>query len=116
MLVFNLRRVLAIRNIADGMSFLKDNGFTPFTAATLYKYYVSSIKIKNLERLCRLLNCTPNDFFEWKTTEGEELLPETHALNSLRREKSAEINKLMKSLPLEKLSEVEDFIKNMKEL
>jgi DNA-binding Xre family transcriptional regulator len=115
MLKFNLKRVLAIRNVANGMKFLKDNDFTPFSATSLYNYYVSSIKIKNLERLCLLLNCTPNDFFEWKTTEGEEPLPEAHALNSLRREKSAEINKLMKSLPLEKLSEVEDFIKNMKE-
>ena len=115
MLGFNLKRVLAIRNVADGMGFLKDNGFTPFTATNLYKYYVSSIKIKNLERLCRLLNCTPNDFFEWKPAEGEEALPETHALNSLRRDKSAEINKLMKQLPLEKLGEVEEFIKTMQD-
>jgi hypothetical protein len=97
------------------MGFLKANGFQVFTATHLYKYYASSIKIKNLERLCRLLNCTPNDFFEWHTVEGEEPLPETHALNALRREKSAEINKLMKSLPLEKLGAVEEFIKSMKD-
>lgn len=93
---------------------MENNGFTRSSAVNIYNFYVTNIKVKNLEKLCRALNCTPNDFFEWREKEGEEALPETHALNALRREKTTEINKLMKDIPLEKLGDVEEFLKELK--
>jgi DNA-binding Xre family transcriptional regulator len=114
MLVFNIRRVLAIRGIGRALDFMTKNGFTRASAVNIYNFYVSNIKVKNLEKLCRLLNCTPNDFFEWRAVENEEPIAETHALNSLRRDKTAEINNLMKEIPLEKLSEVEGFLKELR--
>lgn len=114
MLVFNIRRVLAIRGITRALDFMTKNGFTRSSAVNIYNFYVTNIKVKNLEKLCRLLNCTPNDFFEWQTAETEEPIAETHALNSLRREKSAAITKLMKEIPLEKLGDVEEFLKELK--
>ena len=114
MLSFNIRRVFAIRNIQKALSFLEKSGFTRPSAVNLYNFEVLNIKVKNLEKLCRSLNCTPNDFFEWRETQGEEVLPDTHALNALRREKTTEINKLMKDIPLAKLGDVEEFLKELK--
>lgn len=114
MLEFNVRRVLAVRGVTQALDFLTKNGFTRPSATHLYKFYVTNIKVKNLEKLCRALNCTPNDFFQWRDAEGEEPLPATHALNALRREKTAEINNLMKEIPLEKLGDVEEFLKELK--
>ncbi len=114
MLIFNIRRVLAIRGITHALDYLTKNGFTRPSAVNIYNFQVSNIKVKNLEKLCRLLNCTPNDFFEWREKEGEDAITETHALNNLRREKSAEINKLMKEIPLEKLNDIEEFLKELK--
>jgi len=114
MLVFNIGRVLAMRNISNALGFLTKNGFTRSSAVNIYNFEVSNIKVKNLEKLCRLLNCTPNDFFHWQTIEKEEPIAESHALNSLRREKVTEITKLIKDIPLEKLSEVEGFLKELK--
>lgn len=114
MLVFNLRRVFSIRNIAKAVNFMENSGLSRSTAFTMNKFRITSIKVENLEKLCRSLNCTPNDFFEWREREGEEALPETHALNALRREKMNELNKLMKDIPLDKLGNVEEFLKELK--
>lgn len=80
----------------------------------MYNFEASNVKIKNLEKLCRLLKCTPNDLFEWRPREGETPLEESHPLNTLRREKTFDINRLMKDVPLEKLADVENFIKDLK--
>lgn len=93
---------------------MENNGFTRASAVSVYNFYAKNIKVRNLEKLCRMLNCTPNDLFEWHENEGEEPLPETHALNALRREKTTEINNLMKDIPLEKLGDVEEFLKELK--
>ena len=117
MLIFNIYRVLAMRGAANGIKLLTENGFTRASAANICNFEVSNVKVKNLERLCRILNCTPNDFFEWRDAEqGEkEPLSEAHALNALRREnKKTEINNLMRELPLERLDEVENYLKQLK--
>lgn len=114
MLKLNINRVFAIRGVTKVVNFLVDNGFTRSSAVHLYNFEASSVKIKNLEKVCRMLKCTPNDLFEWRPREGETPLDETHPLNTLRREKSNDIKRLMNDLPLEKLNDVEDFLKDLK--
>lgn len=72
---------------------------------------VRNINVDEMERLCLLLNCTPNDIFEW--CPGKNIKdPSTCPLSVLiREEKVGVINELFKELPLEKLIEIENLIK-----
>lgn len=115
MLEFNIRRVLAIRKIERALDFMTKNGFTRASAVNIYSFRVTNIKVKNLEKLCLALNCTPNDFFQWRDHEGEAPLPKNHALNAVRRnEKLLGINKLMEEIPLEKLDNIEEYLRELR--
>lgn len=45
-----------------------------------------SSKPDYLERLCLLLNCTPNDLFDW-SEDGKTVVHDTHALRTLIKQK-----------------------------
>src|SRR5690606_26595516 len=104
MLIYNLRRILALRGIDKPHAFLVKNGFAPSTASNMLAYYPIVFKVKSLEKLCVALRCTPNDLFEWRETEKSSV-PENHPLQTLVREKVKPIAEMVKDLPLEKLTE-----------
>ena len=110
MLVFNLRRVLALRGIVHPQAFLTRIGLHRSIAAKLGNNRSTVIKISHLDLLCRTLNCAPSDLFEWKP-EAEKPLPEAHPLNALVREKTAQrISQIMRDIPLEKLDRLEEVL------
>ena len=115
MLVFNLSRIMALRGISQQFGFLVNRGFHRTIANNLANDRAANIKIAHLEKLCRLLNCTPNDLFEWKPDQNETLA-ETHALHNLKREKPApRISQIMKEIPVEKLDKIEDLLLHLKD-
>ena len=115
MLIFNLTRIMILRNIDQRFGFLVNRGFHRTIANNLANDRVANIKIKHLERLCRLLNCTPNDLFEWQP-ETDKPLSESHALNSLKREKStSRISQIIKEIPVEKLDKIESLLNQLKD-
>jgi len=113
MLIYNLRRVLALRGIDKPHTFLIKNGFAASTASNMLTYYPVVFKVKAMEKLCIALNCTPNDLFEWRAAENSAV-PENHPLHSLVREKAKHISEMVKDLPVEKLSELEAIINDLK--
>jgi hypothetical protein len=76
-------------------------------------YYPVVFKVKAMENLCVALNCTPNNLFEWRTTENSSM-PENHSLQSLVREKTQHISELVKDLPVEKLNQFQVIINDLK--
>jgi DNA-binding Xre family transcriptional regulator len=114
MLIFNLSRVFKLRGIERPYSFLKKHGFAHMSASNFANGNVVQPHIAHIEALCRILNCTPNDFFEWTDETGSGAIEETHSLNTLRREKKAGLKDLIKEIPLDKLPEVEEFLKKVK--
>jgi DNA-binding Xre family transcriptional regulator len=115
MLVFNLTRVLNLRGIDAPFAFLVKIGLTRSIAYNLTNYKVANIKIAHLEKLCRALNCTPNDLFDWKP-DANETLAESHSLKSLKRDKPApRLSQIIKDIPVEKLDRIEDLLKQLKE-
>lgn len=116
MLTFNPRRMMAMRGIDRMFNFLNKNGFIRSTASYLVSGKPSHIKIGHIEKICRLLNCTPNDLFEWKTGAGDDL-PAEHALKSLIKEDLKQINlrAMLKDIPVEKLPEIEGLLKGLKD-
>lgn len=98
MLSFNLKRVFALRGIENPAAFMVEAGIVRQTTNNLLRQETSLVKIEHLELLCRLLNCTPNDFFEW---HDDKSLPEKHSLNTLKRSRSAQsIQSMIQELPL----------------
>ena len=114
MLKFNLSRILTMRGIDKPFAFLVKRGFYRTVASGLINNRVQIIKLSHLETLCRALNCTPNDLFEWQPKENDAL-GANHPLNTLIREKSAaDFVRMYKEIPLDKLDKVEEFIAQLK--
>jgi DNA-binding Xre family transcriptional regulator len=106
MLKFNLKRVFALRGVIDPVPFMIEAGFIRQTANNLLNQQTSLVKIEHLEILCRALNCTPNDFFEWQA-DSSNVVPESHSLNNLKRAQTAQnIQTMIKDIPLEKMEEL----------
>lgn len=66
-----------------------------------------------MERLCLLLNCTPNDLLEWKPGEQQQNNKE-HPLNALVRNGEVPLHNFLKSASPEDLEKVQQFITQMK--
>jgi DNA-binding Xre family transcriptional regulator len=110
MLHLNLKRIFKARGIEMPYKFLTQNGFVPFTAHKYKNGKVEHMRLDHIEKLCILLNCTPNDIFEWLPNDLLDDLPE-HPLQKIRkRDKKIEINKLLAKMSLEKLEEIEKLI------
>ncbi|HEX6124661.1 MAG TPA: hypothetical protein VFZ23_04745 [Pyrinomonadaceae bacterium] len=113
MLIFNPRRMFGLRGIERPNNFLVRNGFTSMIASRLLAPGLSSVKVGNVGRLCQLLNCTPNDLFDWSPT-GNSPLPENHALKALVRHEARPLADLLKDVPAEKLADLQAMIDELR--
>lgn len=112
MIQLNLKRIFKARGIEQPYRFLVKSGFVPFTAHKYKNGKVEHIRLDHIEQLCILLNCTPNDIFDWIPNDLLDDRPD-HPLQKIRRrEKKIEINKLLMGMPLEKLEEIERMIES----
>ena len=111
MLFFNPKRVFALRGVDNPMALMLKNGISRPTVRRILLGEKAGVSYGHLEILCRLLNCTPNDFFEYHP-DGDANLPENHALNSLRRSKSSEtLRDLLSDVPV---NEIENLLSELK--
>lgn len=114
MLNFKLSRIFALRGIDKPFAYLVRSGFSRATASNLLNDRVVQVKVGHLETICRALNCTPNDLFEWTPSEGRPLA-ENHPLNNLKREKTpARLSQIVKDIPVDKLHMVEELLNQLK--
>lgn len=110
MIHYNFDRIFKARGINKPFSFLKQAGFSDNFSVKVNTNRVRRIGLKELEKLCLLLHCTPNDFMEWIPDEKSEVNKE-HPINAIRRpEKLFNITKTLYSVPLNKLDEIEQLI------
>ncbi len=116
MLDLNVSRVLSLRGIALGQySYLTKNGFIRSTASKLVRNQTWQIRFSLLEQLCLLLNCTPNDLFQWQPDENQ-LVTENTALKTLiRGEQEAAISQMVKDMPIEKLERAKLLLAQLKD-
>lgn len=114
MLIINLQRVFALRGIENPFSALMKAGISRPTASNLLNNNVASIKNEYLETICELLNCEPNDLYEWKPSKLAVNI-ENHPLKGLRRDNSAAtLTQMLRNLPLDKLGQVENLLVGLK--
>ena len=62
--------------------------------------------------LCLLLNCTPNDLFDWRE-DGKTVVHDTHALRTLTKQTN-DIQTHLRELPLDKLEKLGEMIAELK--
>ncbi|ESU22360.1 hypothetical protein FEDK69T_23450 [Flavobacterium enshiense DK69] len=71
------------------------------------------INLERLEKFCRDFNCTPNDILDFRPYQNDTI-PNDHVLHTLtKKEISNEITSKINALPLEKIQQIHDIIKNM---
>ena len=70
MLYLELRSLFKARGIKSPHGYLVKNGFSYSAANHLMYQSPRGIKFDQLERLCELLRCEPNDLFVWKAESG----------------------------------------------
>ena len=114
MLKFNPKSILSLRGIEKTTAFFVRLGLDYSTASRFLKSKSQFVKIKDIERLCIALNCTPNDLFEW-TAGKDVVLPETHSLNSLRKSSVPKnLQQMVKDIPSDKLALIENLLNELK--
>jgi len=113
MLKFSLNKVASVRGVDKRYKFLVKNGFTPTTATKLSNGDVEYLRLDYLEKLSTLLNCTPNDLFEWTPNSRTEDKAD-HPLQAIRKSEVVDFTETLRSLPMEKLKEVEAILASVK--
>jgi DNA-binding Xre family transcriptional regulator len=105
--------MFALRKIDKPHQTLVKNGFAKSSATNLLNYVSMRVTVEHVEKLCLLLNCTPNDLFEWRTRTNESL-DEQHALNSLKRaDRSENLTEMINKIPVEKLAQVDELLRGL---
>lgn len=111
MIKMNISYLLTLRGIKKPYSFLLKNGFSNHKIYKLLRDEGKSIQYKDIEHLCVIFNCTPNDIFEWKAG-GNLNVPENSPLKKLIRKPADDYSNLTKSFsPTELLKLNEQIIR-----
>ncbi len=111
MLKYNFARVFRARGIERPFSFLKKAGFSDNFSTKIKKNQVKRLELKEVEKLCVLLKCTPNDVLEWVPDTHAEV-EETHPLSHMKKpENDVDFVKTLNEIPLGKLEELERILK-----
>ncbi|MCD6067070.1 MAG: hypothetical protein K0S33_1896 [Bacteroidetes bacterium] len=114
MLYLNLRPVFDLRGIENPYSFLVKAGFSSYNAHKLLNTRNYTFQLLHIEKLCRILACTPNDLLCW-VPASDDLISETHPLQELRsRIMAGNWKKTMKTIPLSQLRELAKMIEDQK--
>jgi len=113
MLDFNIKRLFDQRGIDKPYTFLVKRGFVAQTATNLANNQVGYIKPAQMEKLCLLLNCTPNDLFDWRPDKNDSI-SDNHALRSLVRTQNAtSVAQLVNDIPADKLEKLAEMVTNL---
>ena len=111
MLTFNFTRIFKARGIDKPFSHLVKSGYSDNFATRIANNRIERLNLKDVEKLCELFHCTPNDLLEWIPGSKDAQIA-NHPLNSIRRSnKVIELTQVLNSVPLDKLSKIEDLIK-----
>ncbi len=111
MLYIDFKSLLEARNISNPHKFLLENGFTKPMAYRILHRDLGTVRLTHLYKLCKLLNCTPNDVIRYHDN-GKDRLDEKHALNRIKdAPASIEVVKLLKALPIEEMNKVAELLK-----
>ncbi|MBK8465460.1 MAG: helix-turn-helix domain-containing protein [Chloracidobacterium sp.] len=91
---------------SSGLIGVGAESFVPQTVHSWLNYQIGSIKPFQIETLCTALNCTPNDLFEWRE-DNKTVIPEGHALRSLKKSNN---HLALRDIPADKLEKLGEML------
>jgi len=110
MLIYNFDRVFKARGIERPFTYLIKAGFSDNFATKVKNNKLVRIHLRELEKLCLLLRCTPNDFCEW-VPDNDANIDSGHPIHMIRKsDKVVDMTKTLNSVPLGQLDEIEEMI------
>ncbi|MBL0310550.1 MAG: helix-turn-helix transcriptional regulator [Bacteroidetes bacterium] len=109
MLYFDLRPVFKLRGIENPYSALVKAGISPQSATKILNQADYVFRMRHVEIICKILNCTPNDLLNWRANKDDNL-PESHELHKLKKDNSG-LHQLLKGMSIEQLNQVAALIK-----
>jgi len=112
MLKYNLKRVMRARGQTKYFTYLRKQGYAPNTASRLLNEHVKTLNLKQVEHLCLLLDCTPNDLLDWDP--GKDITePKKKALADLiRTDEVSRVSQLLYQVPMSELKDVAQYLKS----
>lgn len=113
MLIYNVEKVFKARGIDKPFSFFRSRGFSEFFSSQLKQGKLKGMKLSSLEKLCEVLHCTPHDLLEWHPDKSTSISKD-HPLRILDSKSKPDIDIELKSIPLEKLQEIKEFLNREK--
>ena len=112
MLHFNFTRLFKARGITKPTAYMIRQGFSDKFASKVVHNNFRKLNLDDVQRLCELFLCTPNDMLEW-VPGTDKTDSATHPLASLiRNEKVMDLSRTLNSVSLEKLLEIEKLIQS----
>jgi DNA-binding Xre family transcriptional regulator len=114
MLVFNLNPIFTARGIERPYSMLIKAGFSKNLAHKFLNDKLNTMRLSQLNKICTMLHCTPNDIVIWSPDENE-VISKTHPLRTLKKQ-DLELNwqETIKNVPLKQLKQIASIINNQK--
>jgi len=108
MLKFKIKEVLeASGKLHPGNWLMKNSGLGEGKSYKLVNSLQKSISLEDLSKLCRILNCTPNDLLYWEQT-AQNRLPTDHPclLNLEKPIKNGDWNSIFRKMSPDKVLEL----------
>jgi len=114
MLRYNLTSVLKARGIKNTSVFLRSCGFGENLITRIKLGRSNSLDLRQVEKMCARLKCTPNEIIEWVPSEKDDELPADHPLKTLIHKNDAEeIMQIVHGLSLDKITQVAALVKQI---
>ena len=111
MLKFNFTRIFKAKGITKPYTFLVKAGYSASFSTRLTNNKVRMLNLTDVEKLCVMLKCTPNDLLEWVPDQNHNSGGEGHPLSSLQRiGTDSQINRILFNIPVDRLAEIEQMI------
>lgn len=110
MLNLNLERIFSERGIQDAAKELMKLGISQPSVHRLLKKGVASINLEHLDKICYLLNCTPNDLLSWQPSAAQKTNT-THALNELKHDASQKpVAEILRGISIAQLNQLRQIL------
>ena len=110
MLKLNIQRILAGRAIDRPYTYLLEQGFSRSLATRLNTGKIKHLKLSDIERLCLLFRCTPNELLEWIPADKEAGVESQPLRDLIRVNPKVNIRAVLSELPYAQIAEMEELI------
>ena len=110
MLHLDIKGIMHDREIAHPYAYLCKNGFSPYIVSRMLNNKTKSISFRQLEKLCLLLHCTPNDLYVWQAVGKASRNPNQPVQQLVPSYQKPLLQTTFNHLPIHKIREIRQTI------